>query len=561
LPKPHHIETPTDTPDGQTLPSSINPAPFVVLVSDSDVSEKDGVALLYITWVSLGLSITCLLLTALVILVAYDLRSALQYRILLNLVSALGVSKLLFFFITAPNTVVTCKAVSGTLMYTLLAFFGWMSVEAFHLYKTFVHADVWIIGKQAMTDKFRLYSAFAWGVPGLCVAAALIADSDGMISIVDVRVGDQVIDSTIDYCWFDKHGKARWFFLVPMLLSVLINFAVSTRVFLQLRQLRSGLNKRRKQGRRGELSSRMASTIENVKAMFMVGSTTGAGWLLAILVLFQVGGVGMQYVFTVVNALQGCLILYCHVLLKQEGRSFWMEMKKRLRLSLTRHTSLDWKRRPLARIHRQTEGAQWAWRTTNNIIIPMSKNAPRKTLLVGALTVDSLNSGGLASPTIYMHFDGFQFVSSEQSIYDDVNSTIGGEYMDAVEPPPSPLSRASVGSSAPKNCGADQCDDGGGRCACDAHTELTETTVDSTTILWQPPCATLHDACTSTGSTIQINELDAARSDLPTMATTCRSQSYSTAVELSTIRVASPVLVTSTSHEQARCTCLSDSQT
>jgi hypothetical protein len=344
-----------------------------VLVSGDDVSEDDGVALLYITWVGLGLSLLCLVLTALVILSVPDMRSSLRYQILLNLVLALGASQMLFFFITEPTSVVTCKAVSATLMYTLLALFGWMSVEAFHLYRTFVNADVWDVGRQATTQKRRMYSALAWGLPVLCVAVCVIVDSDGMISTVDVRAGGVVIDSTIEYCWFDKDGLARWFFLVPMLLSVTINFFVSARVFVKVR---AELNRRRKRGVKG-LSERAGATVDNIKLMFMVGSATGVGWLLAILVLFQIGGTATQYLFTVANAFQGCLIFYFHVVSKEEGRLVFMTMKARLSSLAFGSRSTSSKKGAFTRGMRQASAPDWSEASRAGLRMP--RHTPWKT--------------------------------------------------------------------------------------------------------------------------------------------------------------------------------------
>ena len=51
---------------------------FAVLVSGDDVSEDDGVAVLYITWVGLGASLICLTMTALVAMCSSSMRAQLR---------------------------------------------------------------------------------------------------------------------------------------------------------------------------------------------------------------------------------------------------------------------------------------------------------------------------------------------------------------------------------------------------------------------------------------------------------------------------------------------------
>jgi hypothetical protein len=153
-----------------------------------------------------------------------------------NLVASLGSAQFLFLFITVPTDTASCKTVSALLMYFLLAFFGWMNVEAYHLFNTFVNADVWNVDVGGA--KLRRYMLCAWGLPVVFVAVTF-SNMDGMISMTNVRSGETVLDSRINYCWFDSHGTARWYFLVPMLLSVGINLVLSIIVFHRVKvQLR-----------------------------------------------------------------------------------------------------------------------------------------------------------------------------------------------------------------------------------------------------------------------------------------------------------------------------------
>jgi len=128
---------------------------FAVLVGGESVATDDEVALMYITWIGLGTSLLCLALTVLCVLGAQALRSTLRYKILLNMVVALAVSNFLFFFITVPESVSECKAVSMLLMYFLLSFFAWMNVEAWYLYETFVNTDVFDVHEHGAYAKLK----------------------------------------------------------------------------------------------------------------------------------------------------------------------------------------------------------------------------------------------------------------------------------------------------------------------------------------------------------------------------------------------------------------------
>jgi hypothetical protein len=152
---------------------------------------------------------------------------------------------------------------------------------------------------------------------------------NGLISTADLMVGDVVVGSTIRYCWVDQNGTAKWFFLAPMLLSLTVNVAITMIVFQRVRrQLAVRLQ-------RGDhkLSSRASEAFQGIKLMITVASVTGVGWLVAVLVLFGVGGVAMQYVFTVLNAFQGCVIFAVHIVQKEDGRAFFASVRRSLSFS------------------------------------------------------------------------------------------------------------------------------------------------------------------------------------------------------------------------------------
>ena len=130
---------------------------FAVLVGGDDVSKEDAIALQYITWIGLGSSLVCITLTAVAVVGAKALRTTLRYKILLNMIVALAITDVLFFFITVPESTSSCKAVSMLLMYFLLSFFAWMNVEAWDLYETFVNTNVFDVHEHGASAKLKRY--------------------------------------------------------------------------------------------------------------------------------------------------------------------------------------------------------------------------------------------------------------------------------------------------------------------------------------------------------------------------------------------------------------------
>jgi hypothetical protein len=178
----------------------------------------------------------------------------------------------------------------------------------------------------------------------------------------------------------------------------------------------------------------MADTVQSIKLMFMVGSATGAGWLFAILVLFQVGGAGMQYVFTVANAFQGCLIFTCHILLKEEGRSVVMSMKRSLFSTTTGTPPSRSKNNNMTRgVQQQTEQRSGrltcAWRSNVNGI--GSSNAILATCSL--VSVECVNDVGRRRSTNYDDNGSVGDLSKDEMVYDVAGYDCSGGIVDKDE--------------------------------------------------------------------------------------------------------------------------------
>lgn len=290
---------------------------FTVVVGGEDVRREDAVILEGITNAGLGLSFICLVLTFVVVAGSRELREQLQSKLLLNLVVALATAHLLFFFISAPTSMSGCQVLSFSMMYFLLASFGWMSVQAHSLYTTFVLANVWDISRHHDRTQLARYSAFAWGGPIIVVFIGAFVDTNGSISTTQSTSGDSVVQ----FCWFDRNSTIKWFFIIPMMASVLFNVFAALRVIgavlVQIRKHRVS---------DADFKQKLVQLVADTKVVFVIASVTGCGWVLALLVVFQVGGLAAQYAFTVATVFQGTMIFYFHVLQKKPGRVFLLSL-------------------------------------------------------------------------------------------------------------------------------------------------------------------------------------------------------------------------------------------
>jgi len=106
---------------------------FAVLVSGDPYSAADTAALEVITLVGTIVSLTSILLTIVSILSVRALRKQLRYKILLQMVSSLGLAQLMFAFVANDSIRADgklCQGWSMMTLYFLLAYFAWMNAES-----------------------------------------------------------------------------------------------------------------------------------------------------------------------------------------------------------------------------------------------------------------------------------------------------------------------------------------------------------------------------------------------------------------------------------------------
>eukprot|EP00051_Salpingoeca_urceolata_P012953 m.161611 g.161611 ORF g.161611 m.161611 type:complete len:2053 (-) comp17651_c0_seq3:286-6444(-) len=257
---------------------------FAVLTSDS---ASTGLAIKFITYIGLAISVPCLLICFFVYAHFKKIRTV-PKQILMHLCINLAIALTVFVFgIDETDDADFCTAIGIVLHFFLLASFLWMLVEGYHLHRTFVA----VFDVHTAANPLIKYSVFAYGVAGTIVAVTAANWRSGY--------GNE------DYCWLSTDGDSIiWSFIGPVIFIVFVNLLFFIKIFsvvwrLPLHTGSHGINAKREQAMRGLKTS----------ASFLC--IMGATWLFSILTLVE-DDVTLQYVAAVLNSFQGLLIFYFH---------------------------------------------------------------------------------------------------------------------------------------------------------------------------------------------------------------------------------------------------------
>ena len=261
---------------------------FAVLVDhsgDAELSDAGELAMTLITYIGCGVSVVCLLLTAFTYLYFGHLRTAAKAT-LVHLCLSLATAQLLFLItVTDTSDRTACNIFAAVLHFALMAAFLWMLAEAYHLYLTFV----------VIFDR-RRYSL--WRTALLCYGAAAATAGVTLGLKWDVY-------SESEYCWLPRTDGVIWAFIGPMLAIVAVNMVVLVRIFMSIRRMEA----RQRARRMSASDSRQGIRHTKAAASFM--SLLGITWVVGAFAVDEAAEV-FQYVFAVLNVLQGLLIFIFH---------------------------------------------------------------------------------------------------------------------------------------------------------------------------------------------------------------------------------------------------------
>ncbi|XP_052213544.1 cadherin EGF LAG seven-pass G-type receptor 3-like isoform X1 [Dreissena polymorpha] len=281
---------------------------FAILLDPSpDVSLNDHERILtYISYIGCGISILGLTLT----LISYSLFRCLNReksgKILMNLSTSMLIMNVVFVVGSESSLSlsgdVVCKAVAILLHYFLLSTIAWMLVEAINMY-------------QALITVFAKYSGFfmlkrcffAWGAPALIVIITAAVDIDNY-------------KTSTSLCFLSQGNQVAFFvaLLSPACLVLLINFAIFimvSRVILRPKF-------------KGQVNASSDSlNPAQIRGAFTVMTLLGVTWVFGPLAINEAKLV-INYLFTILNSLQGFLIFVFRCCFNPEVRMSWVLLVK-----------------------------------------------------------------------------------------------------------------------------------------------------------------------------------------------------------------------------------------
>ncbi|XP_055958988.1 adhesion G-protein coupled receptor G6 isoform X2 [Patella vulgata] len=252
-------------------------------------------ALSIITYIGLILSIIGLGLTILTFLVFKKLREGRPQQVMFNLALAMLSSWIVFLTgIKQTGDHVGCIVVAVLLHYFIMASFTWMLMEGILQYLLFV---------KVLGSHFRHFmlkaTILAWGLPVIPVASMLAID-------VKLYNGGEL------YCWMGLKGM-YYGFALPLGLIILTNSIIHILVTHSICN-RNNLN-----------TTVLQHSVTNIRASFCSFIFLGLTWVFGFLAISDARLV-FQYIFTVLNSLQGFLIFILFTARDKKVRDYWKQL-------------------------------------------------------------------------------------------------------------------------------------------------------------------------------------------------------------------------------------------
>ncbi|XP_044181267.1 adhesion G protein-coupled receptor L4-like [Acropora millepora] len=293
---------------------------FAVLmqVVENEVTSKHLVAMEMITYFGCALSLTAEALTIIAYWTLTDFKQE-QVQIRLNLVVALAAAQLAFLSgIDALEPKGLCVFVAALIHYFYLVGFAWMFFEGVYLYLMVV---------KVFNTEIRLRALYsvAWGCPvGIVVLSIVLAacQEGGLHSYIHGA-----------FCWVSFSNNLIWTFVAPVLLVCVANAVLLSLVIREILKMQSGKAPNAEKLRQA------------AKACVVLAPLLGMTWVFGILSVTNASLV-FQYIFTILNSLQGFFIFLLHVLRNADVRAefkrkkkMWFEMRGRV---AELHSSVRW---------------------------------------------------------------------------------------------------------------------------------------------------------------------------------------------------------------------------
>ncbi|XP_069922376.1 adhesion G-protein coupled receptor D1 isoform X1 [Oryctolagus cuniculus] len=276
---------------------------FAILMQVVPLQLAHGhqVALSSISYVGCSLSVLCLAAT----LVTFAVLSSVstiwnqRYHIHANLSFAVLVAQVLLLvsFRLEPGTV-PCRVLAVLLHYFFLSVFAWMLVEGLHLYSMVVT----VFGSE--DSKHLYYYGTGWGFPLLICVISVSSAMDGY--------------GTSNNCWLSLGSGAIWAFVAPALLVIVVNIGILIAVTRVISQISADNYK---------IHGDPSAFKLTAKAVAVLMPILGTSWVFGVLAVND-RAVVFQYMFAILNSLQGLFIFLFHCLLNSEVRAAFKHKTK-----------------------------------------------------------------------------------------------------------------------------------------------------------------------------------------------------------------------------------------
>ncbi|XP_059152995.1 adhesion G-protein coupled receptor D1-like [Physella acuta] len=270
---------------------------FAILMQivDFQLSVSDELVLSIITYIGCGVT---LVTQVMAITVFTCIRSLNSERVCVhrNLCISIMAAQLTFICgIKAVSNKLQCAIVALCLHYFYTASFVWMLVEGIHLYNQVVT----VFGTERSRTVY--YIVFGWGVPVILVAISAAVDWEGY--------------GTAYSCWLSVQRSTIWAFVSPAIAVIIVNLVILVLV------LRIVVNSSTKHEDLNHIKA-------GIKASLFLTPLLGLTWTFGIVAVNK-QLVAFQYIFAILNSLQGFFIFFFHCALNSEVRQSIKRLRKR----------------------------------------------------------------------------------------------------------------------------------------------------------------------------------------------------------------------------------------
>ncbi|KAL3883262.1 hypothetical protein ACJMK2_029545, partial [Sinanodonta woodiana] len=254
---------------------------FAILMSPGKTTDKDQVPLSIISTIGCAISISCLSLTMIAHLIVWRYVKSDRTSLLMNLCFALLISYVIFLAgADKTENKNACIAVAALLHYFYLAVFFLMLAYGIELAVTVIYVF------QAKS-RARWLLPLSWFLPAVIVAVSLgVTKLEGY--------GNK------QFCWLSIQDGLIWAFVGPAAFVIMLNVIIIILVFHRMFSSYSMMNK-----------PDLVKAKTAVRSLCVLLPITGVTWVFGILSVNE-DLVVFQYLFAIINSLQGLFIFLFH---------------------------------------------------------------------------------------------------------------------------------------------------------------------------------------------------------------------------------------------------------